>query len=60
MVLCINTGTTRDKRTHFGEDTLREWYSERDPVKGLHEDILDKEVTLNRAIRQVLNNIEEA
>lgn len=51
---------TRDKRTHFGEDTLREWYSERDPVKGLREDILDKEVTLDHAIRQVLNNIEEA
>lgn len=49
---------TRDKRTHFGEDTLRGWYSERDPIEGLHENILSEEVTLDRAVRQVLNKME--
>jgi predicted kinase len=49
---------TRDKRTHFGEETLREWYSERDPIEGLHEDILDKAVTLDHAVQRVLNAIK--
>ena len=48
----------RDKRTHFGEETLREWYKEYDPIQGLYEIILNERATLDQASEQILGVIE--
>ena len=49
---------TRDKRTHFDEATLREWYTEHDKVAGLQEVTFGAEITPDQAARRVLDKIE--
>lgn len=49
---------TRDKRTHFGEETLREWYTEHDRIAELQETILGAETTSEQAAQLILERME--